>query len=92
MYRFESLIGYYHGLHKVRCSFSGFYDLTAQVRKRPQFQTDLPSRVVAYTMEGKDSISVICEKVGIPNRSYFSQVFKQYTGMLPSEYKKEHEQ
>lgn len=92
MYRFESLIGYYHGLHKVRCSFSGFYDLTAQVRKRPQFQTDLPSRVVAYTMEGKDSISVICEKVGIPNRFYFSQVFKQYTGMLPSEYKKEHEQ
>lgn len=42
-------------------------------------------------VEGKDSISVICEKVGIPNRSYFSQVFKQYTGMLPSEYKKEHE-
>lgn len=43
-------------------------------------------------VEGKDSISTICEKVGIPNRSYFSQVFKQYTGMLPSEYKKEHEQ
>lgn len=42
-------------------------------------------------VEGKDSISVICEKVGIPNRSYFSQVFKQHTGMLPSEYKKEHE-
>lgn len=42
-------------------------------------------------VEGKDNISVICEKVGIPNRSYFSQVFKQYTGMLPSEYKKEQE-
>lgn len=40
-------------------------------------------------LEGKDSISVICEKVGIPNRSYFSRVFKQQTGMLPSEYKKE---
>lgn len=40
-------------------------------------------------VEGKESISVICEKVGIPNRSYFTQVFKQYTGFLPSEYKKE---
>lgn len=33
-------------------------------------------------------ISEICDKVGIPNPSYFSQVFKQYTGMLPSEYKR----
>lgn len=58
MYRFESLIGYYHGLHKVRCSFSGFYDLTAQVRKRPRFQTDLPSGVVAYTMDGKKGTDI----------------------------------
>lgn len=58
MYRFESLTGYYHGLHKVRCSFSGFYDLTAQVRKRPRFQTDLPSGVVAYTMEGKKGTDI----------------------------------
>lgn len=42
-------------------------------------------------LEGKESISVICEQVGIPNRSYFSQVFKQQTGMLPSEYKREWE-
>lgn len=47
---------------------------------------DLAEKLI---LEGKDSISVICEKVGIPNRSYFSQVFKQQTGMLPSEYKKE---
>ena len=40
---------------------------------------------------GKDSIAVICEKVGISNPSYFSHLFKQYTGMLPSEYKKEFE-
>ena len=33
-------------------------------------------------------IAEICDKVGIPNASYFSQVFKQYTGMLPSEYKR----
>lgn len=36
----------------------------------------------------KYNISEICEKVGIPNPSYFSQVFKQYTGILPSEYKR----
>ena len=39
-------------------------------------------------LEEGDSISGICEKVGIPNPSYFSQVFKQYTGTLPSEYKR----
>lgn len=41
--------------------------------------------------EGNDSITTICEKVGMPNTSYFSQVFKQSTGKLPSEYKKEFE-
>jgi len=29
--------------------------------------------------------------VGIGNPSYFSHLFKEYTGMLPSEYKKESE-
>lgn len=43
----------------------------------------------ALILEGKDGISVICERVGIPNRSYFTQIFKQYTGVLPSEYRKE---
>lgn len=42
-------------------------------------------------LEGNDSITVIGEKVGIPNSSYFTQVFKQYTGKLPSEYKKEYD-
>ena len=41
--------------------------------------------------EGKGSIGDICEAVGIHNPSYFSHVFKQYTGKLPSEYKKEYE-
>lgn len=40
-------------------------------------------------LEGKESITAVGERVGIPNRSYFTQVFKQYTGMLPSEYRKE---
>ena len=35
------------------------------------------------------SIGDICNQVGISNPSYFSHLFKQYTGQLPSEYKKE---
>ncbi|HIS48812.1 MAG TPA: response regulator [Candidatus Scybalocola faecigallinarum] len=42
-------------------------------------------------LEGSGSIGSICDAVGIHNPSYFSHLFKQYTGMLPSEYKKEHE-
>ena len=41
--------------------------------------------------EGNISIGNICEAVGISNPSYFSHLFKQYTGKLPSEYKKEYE-
>ena len=41
--------------------------------------------------EGKTSIGTICEQVGISNPSYFSHLFKEYTGKLPSEYKKEYE-
>ncbi len=40
---------------------------------------------------GNESIGNICEQVGISNPSYFSHLFKQYTGKLPSEYKKEYE-
>ena len=39
---------------------------------------------------GRGSIGDICEAVGIHNPSYFSHLFKQYTGKLPSEYKKEY--
>lgn len=41
--------------------------------------------------EGAGSIGDICNQVGINNPSYFSHLFKQYTGKLPSEYKKEYE-
>lgn len=41
--------------------------------------------------EGNVSISDICSRVGIGNPSYFTHLFKQYTGKLPSEYKKEYE-
>ncbi len=36
------------------------------------------------------SIADVCEQVGIGNPSYFSRLFKEYTGRLPSEYKREH--
>ena len=41
--------------------------------------------------DGRTSIGNICEQVGISNPSYFSHLFKDYTGKLPSEYKKEYE-
>lgn len=41
--------------------------------------------------EGDVSISDICAQVGIGNPSYFTHLFKQYAGKLPSEYKKEYE-
>ena len=40
---------------------------------------------------GSQSIGDICDAVGIHNPSYFSHLFKQYTGKLPSEYRKEYE-
>lgn len=40
---------------------------------------------------GTESIGAICEQVGINNPSYFSHLFKEYTGKLPSEYKREYE-
>ncbi len=33
-------------------------------------------------------VTEICVAVGIPNPSYFAKLFKQYTGVLPSDYKK----
>ena len=40
---------------------------------------------------GSGSIGDICDAVGIHNPSYFSHLFKQYTGKLPSEYRKKYE-
>lgn len=41
--------------------------------------------------DGRTSIGNICEQVGISNPSYFSHLFKEYTGKLPRDYKKEYE-
>ncbi len=34
------------------------------------------------------SISDVCEQVGVGNPSYFSRLFREYTGKLPSEYRR----
>lgn len=48
-------------------------------------------RAKKLIQKGNDSMAMICEKVGISNPSYFSYLFKSYTGVSPSEYKKEYE-
>lgn len=35
----------------------------------------------------EDKIADICAMAGYDNPRYFSKVFKQYTGMTPSEYR-----
>lgn len=45
-------------------------------------------RAKVLLQDGTESISAICEQVGISNPSYFSHLFKEYTGKLPSEYRK----
>ncbi len=48
-------------------------------------------RAISLILDGVVVISDVCEKVGISSPSYFTQLFKQYTGVLPSEYKRKHE-
>lgn len=45
-------------------------------------------RAKEMLLEDQENIAGICLKVGIPNPSYFTQLFKQSTGVLPSEYKR----
>lgn len=53
------------------------YLLKIRMEKAKQLLLDTPM-----------TITDICEVVGIPNASYFAKLFKQYTGKLPSEYKR----
>lgn len=45
-------------------------------------------RAKVLILNEDESIAMICEKVGIPNPPYFTKLFKQVTGQLPSEYKR----
>lgn len=48
-------------------------------------------RAKKLILETRLGVAEIGSQVGIPNPSYFSQLFKQATGKLPSEYKKEYQ-
>lgn len=47
-------------------------------------------RAKKLLLETQGGVAEIGAQVGIPNPSYFSQLFKQAAGKLPSEYKKEY--
>lgn len=46
-------------------------------------------RAKKLIQNGADNMGSICDQIGIGNPSYFAHLFKEYTGKLPSEYKKE---
>lgn len=43
-------------------------------------------RAKSLLMEGKYSVTMVGSMVGIPNPSYFSRLFREKTGKMPSEY------
>ncbi|MBQ8579103.1 MAG: helix-turn-helix domain-containing protein [Oscillospiraceae bacterium] len=55
-----------------------------------EYLTDLRIRAAMTMLEDHSrSITEISEKLGFSNTSYFSKIFKKYTGCLPKEYRKE---
>lgn len=55
-----------------------------------EYQTDLRIGAAMTMLEDHSrSIAEISEKLGFSNTSYFSRLFKKYTGCLPKEYRKE---
>ena len=54
-----------------------------------EYLTDLRIRTAMAMLEDQSlSITEISEKLGFSNTSYFSKIFKKYTGCLPKEYRK----
>lgn len=49
-------------------------------------------KAVSLVLSTELSISEIAEQTGFSTSRYFSTVFKQHTGMTPTQYKKEHKQ
>lgn len=48
------------------------------------------SKATHYLIYTNNTISVISEKVGYADAKYFSKIFREITGLLPSEYRKRH--
>ena len=56
-----------------------------------EYLTDLRIRAAMSMLEDQSlSITEVSEKLGFSNTSYFSKIFKKYTGCLPKEYRKNH--
>ena len=54
-----------------------------------EYLTDLRIRAAMTLLEDQSlSISEVSERLGFSNTSYFSKIFKKYTGCLPKEYRK----
>ncbi|EFF61753.1 transcriptional regulator, AraC family [Enterococcus faecium PC4.1] len=47
------------------------------------------SKAKLFLTETRLTLTEICEKVGYTELGYFSRVFKEETGMTPSQYRKE---
>ena len=53
-----------------------------------EYLTEVRMEKVMELLDGtEDKIADICAMAGYDNPRYFSKVFKQYTGMTPSEYR-----
>ncbi len=64
--------------------FKGTFDMTFKqyvLRQRME-------RAKQLLRTDSGSIGSVCEQVGIGNPSYFSRLFREYTGKLPSEYRR----
>ena len=68
--------------------FGRIFKKVMNISFKRYLQNERIEKAKELLQEGQESIAGICVKVGIPNPSYFSQLFKQNTGMLPSEYKR----
>ncbi len=68
--------------------FGRVFKHTFQMTFRQYVLTRRMERARKLLTEKDISISSVCEQVGIGSPSYFSRLFKKYTGQMPSEYKK----
>ncbi len=66
--------------------FGRVFKSTMNINFRQYVMNRRMERAKKLILMENSSITNVCSKVGISNSSYFTQVFKQYTGYLPSEF------
>lgn len=74
-------------LHLNPVYFGRVFKNTTGASFREYLSRERLNRAIELLNTNELSIIVIAQMVGFKNPSYFSQLFKQYTGLLPSEYK-----